>query len=118
MIGLSISRCVRDICKGRIKIENVVKIIGASSFENLDQITDDANCYICWVKNPELAKKIITELWEQGKIEQPRLHNNNGLVPDTHQGVWIHKEDQINWVPWGSQGYCFDEEDLEEIVVR
>jgi hypothetical protein len=87
-IGLSYSRCILDIVEGRVDISDVLVIIARTDF---DPTIDDEWAGIwegyCYggLSNPEWSKydfnspedqakfrNVSTELWEQGKLHQPR----------------------------------------------
>jgi hypothetical protein len=87
-IGLSYSRCILDIVEGRVDISDVLVVIARTDF---DPTIDDewagiweGYCYggmsrAEWsnydFNSPEDQAKfrdVSTELWEQGKIHQPR----------------------------------------------
>jgi hypothetical protein len=87
-IGLSYSRCILDIVEGRVDISDVLVIIARTDF---DPTIDDEWAGIwegyCYggLSNPEWSnydfnspedqakfRDVSTELWEQGKIHQPR----------------------------------------------
>jgi len=87
-IGLSYSRCILDIVEGRVDISDVLVIIARTDF---DPTIDDEWAGIwegyCYggLSNPEWSnydfnspedqakfRNVSTELWEQGKIHQPR----------------------------------------------
>jgi hypothetical protein len=81
-IGLSYSRCVRDIIDGIVNIDDVLIIIARTDFDP----HDDAQWKSIWDGyhwgNPEWAgypdededrfRSVSIELWEQGKFHQPR----------------------------------------------
>lgn len=85
-IGLSYSRCVRDIVDGKVNIEDVLVIIARTDFDPHD---DDQWSGI-WrgyhgasaFSNPEWAnyppedeqkfRDVSIELWESGKFHEPR----------------------------------------------
>ena len=106
-IGLSYSRCVRDIIDGKVDIDDVLIIISRTDFDphNDDQWkgiwigygggTD--NAYTRWLlshSNPEWAgyhdedqfRSISIELWETGKLHQPRKF---GAHPSRRQEIWL-----------------------------
>ena len=106
-IGLSYSRCVRDIVDGRVSIDDVLVLITRTDFDphNDDQWkgiwigygggTD--NAYTRWLlshSNPEWAgyhdedqfRSISIELWETGKLHQPRKF---GAHPSRRQEIWL-----------------------------
>ena len=83
-IGLSYSRCVRDIVDGTVDIEDVLLIIARTDFDP----HDDDKWKGIWIgyhdyhglSNPEWAgyhdedqfRSVSIELWETGKLHQPR----------------------------------------------
>ena len=89
-IGLSYSRCVRDIVDGRVDIDDVLIIIARTDFDP----NDDAQWSGIWAGygggqtfgnpfgNPEWMnypaededrfRSISIELWETGRLHQPR----------------------------------------------
>jgi hypothetical protein len=81
-IGLSYSRCVRDIVDGVVDIDDVLIIIARTNFDPYD----DAQWKGIWEgyhwSNPEWAdypdededkfRSVSIELWESGKFHQPR----------------------------------------------
>lgn len=78
-IGLSLSRCVRDIVEERVNMEDVLVLITRTNFDP----TVDEQWADIWqgyqYLNPEWAgleedavKTVVMELWETGKIHQPR----------------------------------------------
>jgi hypothetical protein len=108
-IGLSYSRCVRDIVDGTVNIEDVLVIIARTDF---DPHNDDQWRGI-WVgygggsetvsmrglfsgSNPEwsgytdeqedLFRSVSIELWEQGKFHQPRKF---GAHPTRRPEIWL-----------------------------
>ena len=97
-IGLSYSRCVRDIVEGKVDIADVLVIIARTDFDP----RDDAQWNGIWQgyaggsnrasmirmfggTNPEWAgygdddedlfRSVSIELWESGKLHQPRQFN-------------------------------------------
>jgi len=85
-IGLSYSRCVRDIVDGTVDIDDVLLIIARTDFDP----HDDEQWNSIWVgyhdsfgmSNPEWAnyseedadrfRSVSVELWETGRLHQPR----------------------------------------------
>lgn len=74
-IGLSVSRCVKDIALGYLDADDVIRIIGATNFDpaNEEEIQNIIDRYqrSAWNK-VEGAEKIFRRLLSEGKIEQPR----------------------------------------------
>lgn len=87
-IGFSLSLCVADMMRRRIKVEHVDKIIAATSCNYPDDFPRLVEQYrkSYWSDNPDLGEEIARQLFEEGKVEQPRLAINTlGYVP--HPGV-------------------------------
>jgi hypothetical protein len=90
-IGLSYSRCVRDIVEGRVDIQDVLVIIARTDFDP----RDDLQWQSIWrgyhgynaFSNPEWAdfededadrfRSVSIELFEMGKLHQPRKFGAN-----------------------------------------
>lgn len=85
-IGLSYSRCVRDIVDGTVDINDVLVIVARTDFDPHDNeqwkgIWDGYHGASA-LSNPEWAdypeededkfRSVSIELWEQGKFHQPR----------------------------------------------
>jgi hypothetical protein len=108
-IGLSYSRCVRDIVDGIVDLDDVLVVITRTDFDPHD---DDQWASI-WLgygggtnnaysrgffshSNPEWAgypsedeakfRLISTELWDQGKLHQPRKF---GAHPARRPEIWL-----------------------------
>jgi hypothetical protein len=92
-IGLSYSRCLRDIIDGKVDIQDVLVIIARTDFDPRDDEQwkniwigyggDTENAYTQGFfsqSNPEWAgyqdearfREVSIELWNQGKLHQPR----------------------------------------------
>lgn len=106
-IGLSYSRCVRDIVDGRVDIDDVLVVITRTDFDprDADQWTDiwtgygggTDNAYTQGFfsqSNPEWAgyhdedqfRSVSIELWEQGKLHQPRKF---GAHASRRSEIWL-----------------------------
>ena len=99
-IGLSYSRCVRDIVDGRVDIMDVLVIIARTDFDP----RDDEQWSGIWsgyhdpygLSRPEWAaypdedehrfRDVSIELWEQGKFHQPRQF---GTHPRRLPYIWL-----------------------------
>lgn len=99
-IGLSYSRCVRDIVDGVVDIDDVLVIISRTDFDpNNDNqwasIWQGYHSRTGW-SNPEWAgypaededkfRSISVELWETGKLHQPRKF---GAHPRRLPHIWL-----------------------------
>jgi hypothetical protein len=95
-IGLSYSRCVRDIVDGIVDIDDVLIIISRTDFDP----HNDTQWKGIWEgyhwSNPEWAaypdededrfRSVSIELWEQGKLHQPRKF---GAHPARRREIWL-----------------------------
>lgn len=99
-IGLSYSRCVRDIVDGIVNIEDVLVLITRTDFDP----RDDEQWANIWhgyhgrslMSNPEWARypasdeekfrNITLELYETGKMHQPRQF---GMHPRRMPYIWL-----------------------------
>lgn len=99
-IGLSYSRCVRDIVDGKVDIDDVLVLITRTDFDP----HDDDQWSSIWVgyhdsyglSNPEWRnyppededrfRSISIELWETGKLHQPRKF---GAHPKRMPYYWL-----------------------------
>lgn len=103
-IGLSYSRCIRDIVEGRVDIEDVLVVIARTDF---DPTNDDQwsgiwkgycqgsmfNMNVEWYgydyQNPEhekLFRDVSVALYEMGKLHQPRKF---GAHPQRMPYYWL-----------------------------
>jgi len=99
-IGLSYSRCVRDIVDGQVSIDNVLVIIARTKFDPNDDLqwqgiwegytTPNPWSEPEWVDyGPEREadfRAVTLELWEQGKLHQPRQF---GARPASRTEIWL-----------------------------
>lgn len=99
-IGLSYSRCVRDIVDGVVDIDDVLIVISRTDFDP----NDDEQWSSIWhgyhgrsmLSNPEWAsypaededrfRSVSIELWETGKLHQPRKF---GAHPRRRPEIWL-----------------------------
>ena len=82
-IGLSYSRCVRDIVDCTVDIADVLVIISRTDFDphnneqwegiwNGYRFGINPEWYTCSDEDEDLYRNVSIELWEQGKLHQPR----------------------------------------------
>jgi len=99
-IGLSYSRCVRDIVDGVVDIDDVLIIISRTDFDPHDDeqwasIWSGYRMRSGW-SNPEWYnyeeededkfRSVSIELWESGKFHQPRKF---GAHPSRRPEIWL-----------------------------
>ena len=108
-IGMSYSRCVRDIVDGRVDIGDVLVIIARTDFDPYDDAQwqgiwqgyaggSDANLMRGFFggSNPEWAgykdedeerfRSVSVDLWNSGKFHQPRKF---GAHPSRRPEIWL-----------------------------
>lgn len=99
-IGLSYSRCIRDIIEGQVDIRDVLVIVARTDFDP----HDDHQWAGIWqgyhgyggLSNPEWSsypdedeekfRNVSKELWDQGKFHQPRKF---GAYPHRLPYYWL-----------------------------
>ncbi len=92
-IGLSLSRCVRDIVEGRVDIEDVLVLITRTDFDAHDQQQWEDIWDGYTSLNPEWAdldhdavRDVVIRLWDSGRIHQPRQF---GARPVRRREYWL-----------------------------
>jgi len=96
-IGLSVKNCVADICRGSVKVENVIKIIARTSCRDEEDWNHVIDLYKreYWSYFPDEAEKVIRQLIAEKRVEQPRLKDKP--FADIKNGVWVESEKEIIW---------------------
>lgn len=84
-IGLSYGRCVRDIVKDIVDIDDVLIIVSKTAIKNRDEIPQMIQMYSfesTYLKGLDLdmCELVANMLWDQGKIYQPRLISDNFAI--------------------------------------
>lgn len=74
-IGTSLSKCVIDIARGVVDIDDVACIITRTRMTNSSDYDAVIAQYkrIDWQDHPEECELIASTLWNTGRIHQPRL---------------------------------------------
>jgi hypothetical protein len=92
-IGLSLSRCVRDIVEGHVDIDDVLVLITRTDFDPTVQEQWDS-IWVGYISyNPEwrglehdAVYAVVMDLWASGRIHQPRKFGRN---PPRRQEFWL-----------------------------
>ena len=98
IIGLSVSFCVQAIAKGEVNPEDVEKIVASTccrsdkDWEYL--IGAYRSCY--WRGVEDVAEKIIRQFISEGRVEQPRLIDDEKF-PSIRESIWVDSIDQVVW---------------------
>jgi len=96
-IGLSYSRCIKDIVDGTVDIADVLVIISRTDFDPHDdkewtgiwqgyRFGSNPEWYTCSDEDEDLYRNVSIELWEQGKLHQPRKF---GARPTRMPYYWL-----------------------------
>jgi hypothetical protein len=93
-IGFSLGRCVRDIVKGTVNIDDVAFIIAATSIHDEPQLANVIEQYMyrdddyLYGLAESECQAVALELWQTNKILQPRrqgLHRHR----QPENAVWV-----------------------------
>jgi hypothetical protein len=92
-IGLSLSRCVRDIVEERVDINDVLILITRTDFDPTVQEQWDSIWDGYTSMNPEwydlehdAVYAVVVDLWNTGRIHQPRKF---GYIPARRREFWL-----------------------------
>ena len=97
-VGLSLSRCMRDIFEGKVAMQEVLVIVARTDVDpnNDDHWKNIWDGYLYGgMSNPEWAgleeheeemRMILQDLFEQGKLHQPRQF---GAHPQRMRNYWL-----------------------------
>jgi hypothetical protein len=92
-IGLSLSRCVRDIVQGRVDINDVLILITRTDFDPTVQEQWDSIWDGYTSMNPEwynlehdAVYAVVMNLWTSGRMHQPRKF---GFNPPRRREFWL-----------------------------
>jgi hypothetical protein len=93
-IGFSLGRCVRDIVKGNVHIDDVAFIIAATSIHDEPQLKDVIEQYMyrdddyLYGLDEAACQAVALDLWTTNKILQPRrqgMHRHR----QPENAVWV-----------------------------
>jgi len=97
-VGQSLSRCVRDILKGEVDINDVLVIITRTRIQDKAQLREVMDEYRYRSSEHSLGEfelddiMVVTEaLWDAGKVHQPRLQGADPWGPGAvlSDEVWL-----------------------------
>ena len=101
LIGLSLSRCIRDVILNKISVEQIKRIIARTRCESPKDWDEVIEVYkdAYWEYDPERAERITRNLLALNKIQQPRLTGTSveSLIFERGYGNgyhWIIKEEK------------------------
>lgn len=100
-IGFSLGRCVRDIVKGTVNIDDVAFVIAATAIHDEPQLANVIEQYMYrgddYLEGLDEAKcqEVALELWNTNKVLQPRrqgLHRHR----QPENAVWVDMYPTVN----------------------
>ena len=92
-IGFSLGRCVRDIVKGEVAIDDVAFIIAATNILTVEQLDGVVDMYAyepgyLLGLDAGKCKEVARELWASSKILQPRREGmHRHMQPEN--AIWV-----------------------------
>jgi|18_taG_2_1085343.scaffolds.fasta_scaffold02483_8 hypothetical protein len=88
-VGLSLSFCIKAIIAGDVQEDLVDKIVSGTRCTSEEDWAELLKTYrdVYWRKNPDEGEAVFRRFLQAGKIEQPRLNNNEGH--SIANGYWI-----------------------------
>jgi len=88
-IGLSLSFCIKAIIAGEVREDSVNKIVSGTCCTSEEDWAELLKTYrvAYWHRNPSEGEAVFRRLLQAGKIEQPRLNNNE--CHSICDGYWI-----------------------------
>lgn len=90
LIGLSVSMCIGDVVRGSVRLQDVAYIIGGTCLSDDPAVMAEwlgmmRQTY--WRADPVWGQHVFQELWESGRILQPRKQGGPSL--NVAAGHWI-----------------------------
>ena len=92
-IGFSLGRCIRDIVKGEVALNDIAFIIAATNIHEEEQLVQVVDSYLyrddyLYMLDEAECQQVALELWNTNRILQPR-----------RQGMHRHKQPENSvWV--------------------
>jgi hypothetical protein len=92
-IGFSLGRCIRDIVKGEVALNDVAFIIAATNIHEEEQLVQVVDSYLyrddyLYMLDAAECQQVALDLWNSNRILQPR-----------RQGMHRHKQPENSvWV--------------------
>lgn len=99
-IGFSLGRCVRDIVRGDVDINDVAFVIAATNIREIEQLTSVVEDYMyredyLYGLDQSHCQQVALELWNSNKLLQPRrqgLHRHK----QPENAVWVDMFPTVN----------------------
>ena len=99
MIGLSLSFCIHDILEGKAVLADVEYIVAGTCAGNPELFREALAGYAerYWRKDPQKGVRVAIELYQAGKVHQPRLENHRHYPVLPNKAHWVDSESEIVW---------------------
>jgi hypothetical protein len=99
VIGLSLLHTIEDILADKLppgRLAGIISSTRAKDKEKFEELLSEY-CKTYWSENPEKAKKIAMELYEKGRIIQPRLFDENFGPIDLEGKKYLPRNELTSW---------------------
>jgi len=85
--------------KGNISLADIEKMVVGTKVVTLDDIESLVNDYrdSYWREKPDECERIFLQLYNDGKIIQPRLETPSRCPKISNHELWVENESEINW---------------------
>ena len=99
-IGFSLGRCIRDIVKGEVALNDVAFIIAATNIHEEQQLAQVVDSYLyrdeyLYMLDETECQQVALELWQSNRILQPRrqgMHRHQ----QPENAVWVDMFPTVN----------------------
>jgi hypothetical protein len=99
-IGFSLGRCIRDIVKGEVALDDVAFIIAATNIHEKEQLAQVIDSYLyrdeyLYMLDEAECQQVALELWNSNRILQPRrqgMHRHQ----QPENAVWVDMFPTLN----------------------
>ena len=99
-IGFSLGRCIRDIVKGEVALDDVAFIIAATNIHEEEQLAQVIDSYLyrdeyLYMLDESECQQVALELWNSNRILQPRrqgMHRHQ----QPENAVWVDMFPTLN----------------------
>jgi hypothetical protein len=99
-IGFSLGRCIRDIVKGEIALDDVAFVIAATNIHSEEQLTQVVDSYLyrddyLYMLDETQCRQVALSLWNSNRILQPRRQGmHRHMQPEN--AVWVDMFPTVN----------------------
>jgi hypothetical protein len=99
-IGFSLGRCIRDIVKGEVVLNDVAFIIAATNIHEEEQLVHVIDSYLyqdeyLYMLDKAECQRVALELWNSNRVLQPRrqgMHRHQ----QPENAVWVDMFPTLN----------------------